>query len=240
MEKNKRPVIGVNASYLEDEHRWYRVPENYIRAIYDCGGLPLIFPCTADRDMLEAYIARTDGMLFTGGADYPPSRYGENPHALTAPMNERRADTDMLLADMVLNGTGLPVLGICAGHQLLAIAGGGKLIQHLDTAAAHAGNHDKSHTVDIKDGKWLKSIFNTTSIIVNSNHHQAVDPQHVPGNYDISAVSRSDGVIEAMEMRGERFVLGLQWHPERVDDQDHRRAIFEFFIEKTRERILTE
>jgi putative glutamine amidotransferase len=92
--------------------------------------------------------------------------------------------------------------------------------------------------VEIKGGKWLKSIFNAGSIIVNSNHHQAVKEDHFPSDFEITARA-NDNVIEAMEYRGDRYVLGVQWHPERTKDKEHTKKLFDHFIEMTRERTTT-
>lgn len=233
--KNDRPKIGINSTYMQDAHKWYKVPINYINAVYQSGGLPIIIPCEPNEAELEAYLAELDGMLFTGGADYPADLYGDDPDSNADPMDDRRASTDLLLVKKVMKETTIPVLGICAGHQLLAIAHGGKLIQHLPNAQDHAKTGDTTHSVEIKGGKWLKSIFNEGMIIVNSNHHQAVKEESFPADFEVTARAKDD-VIEAMEFKGERYVLGLQWHPERTDDKKHTKMIFDHFIAKTKER----
>lgn len=234
MNVQERPLIGINSTYHEDNHRWYKVPVNYLNAVYEAGGLPLIFPCKSDKEELSAYLRRVDGMVFTGGSDYPADLYGDTVTDSSDPMNSLRAETDILLMRMVLENTELPVFSICAGHQLLGIAAGGKLIQHIDDPDKHGQHDETTHEIDIVDGKWLKSIFNANKIIVNSNHHQAVSPEGLPDDYLITARS-AEGVTEALEYRGERFILGVQWHPERYSDTKHRKAIFEYFIQKALE-----
>ncbi|MEA2077521.1 MAG: gamma-glutamyl-gamma-aminobutyrate hydrolase family protein [Candidatus Marinimicrobia bacterium] len=238
MNKNHRPKIGINSTYIEDAHKWYRVPINYMNAVYNAGGLPLILPCNPSEEELDAYLAEIDGMLFTGGDDYPADVYGGESDEKAEPMDKRRTDTDLLLLKKVMEETDIPVLGICAGHQLLAIVHGGKLIQDLPNGKYHAITGDTEHSIVIKGGKCLKSIFNEGSIIVNSNHHQAVKEDHFPSDFEVTARAK-DNVIEAMEYRGERFVLGVQWHPERTKDKEHTKKLFDHFIEKTRERITT-
>ncbi|MCD6337194.1 MAG: gamma-glutamyl-gamma-aminobutyrate hydrolase family protein [Candidatus Neomarinimicrobiota bacterium] len=233
--KNDRPKIGINSTYMEDAHKWYKVPINYVNAVYYAGGLPVILPCNPNNDELDAYLAEIDGMVFTGGADYPADLYGDVSDENAELMDNKRTETDLLLVKKVMEETDIPVLGICAGHQLLAIAHGAKLIQHLPNASRHEKTGDTSHSVTIKGGKWLKSIFNEGSIIVNSNHHQAVKEDHFPSDFEITARA-DDKVIEAMEFKGERFVLGIQWHPERTQDKEHTKKIFDFFIKMTRER----
>ena len=234
-----RPKIGINSTYMEDAHKWYKVPVNYINAVYAAGGLPVIIPCDPTPQMINEYLTELDGFVFTGGDDYPAELYGEEPDEHSDPIHPRRVDTDMLLVKKILAETNMPVLGICVGHQLLGIAHGGKLIQHLPNGSYHAVTGDTEHPVEIKGGKWLKSIFNAKTIIVNSNHHQAVKDDHFPKEFDVTARAE-DNVIEAMEMKGDRFVLGVQWHPERTKDKEHTKKIFDFFIEKTRERKKSE
>lgn len=235
MNVKHRPKIGINSTFMQDAHKWYKVPINYVNAVYEAGGLPIIIPCNPSKQELESYLGIIEGMVFTGGADYPADLYGDNADAFADPMDDIRAQTDLLLVRKVMEDTDIPVLGICAGHQLLAIAHGGKLIQHLPNVQDHAKTGDTTHPIDIKGGKWLKSIFNDETIIVNSNHHQAVKDENFPSEFEVTARAK-DNVIEAMEYRGERFVLGLQWHPERTEDKEHTKMIFDHFIAKTKER----
>ena len=234
-----RPKIGINSTYFEDAHKWYKVPISYINAVYQAGGLPVILPCDPDEAMINEYFKELDGIVFTGGDDYPASLYGEIAGEHEDPIHPRRVETDMMLMRKVINESEMPVLGICVGHQLMAIAYGGKLVHHLPNGKFHAVTGDTEHSVEIKGGKWLKSIFKAESIIVNSNHHQAVREDHFPKEFEVTARAE-DGVIEAIEMRNKRFVLGVQWHPERAKNKEHTRTIFEYFIEKTRERKTTE
>lgn len=228
------PVIGINSSYEQNAHRWYKIPANYVDAVYQAGALPLIIPCDADKTLLKKYLDNIDGILFSGGDDYPPSYYGEVPAAESEFMDARRAETDLLLMKTVLNEYEMPVLGICAGHQLLAIANGAKLNQHVKNPDIHGHHKETTHSVSINDGKWLKSIFNESTLVVNSYHHQAVSEISFPSDYLLSA-SSEDGVIEAMEFRGTRFILGVQWHPERIKDVMHKKMLFAFFVEKCSE-----
>ena len=239
MKQNPRPKIGINSTYMEDAHKWYKVPISYINAVYNAGGLPVILPCNPQPEVLEAYLKELDGIVFTGGDDYPAEIYGEISDEHSDPIHPRRVETDILLLKKVLKETNIPVLGICGGHQLLTIVHGGKLIQELPNVKYHAITGDTSHSIIIKGGKWLKSIFNEGSIIVNSNHHQAVNEDHFPSDFEITARAEDD-VVEAIEFKGDRFVLGVQWHPERIQNKEHTKKIFDYFIEKTRERKMTE
>lgn len=231
----KRPLIGINSHYAEDAHKWYKVPINYVNAVYNSGGLPVIIPCNPSEEELRAYVSQLDGIVFTGGADYPAELYGGEKPEHEDPMDDVRPKTDLMLMDMVLNESDIPILGICAGHQLLAISLGMKLIGHIPTAEYHGMNGDVDHPVKIKGGKYLKSIFNAEKIIVNSYHHQAVDKEGLPSDYTISAMAE-DGVLEAIEYTGDRCILGVQWHPERTKSKEHTKMIFDFFIGQIKER----
>ncbi|MDD3094837.1 MAG: gamma-glutamyl-gamma-aminobutyrate hydrolase family protein [Candidatus Neomarinimicrobiota bacterium] len=235
MNEIKRPFIGINASFQKNGSGWYKVPLNYVHAVYEAGAIPLIFPCLPDAAVLNTYLDELDGVLFTGGDDYPAAWSGEKPHPESGYMDMRRAETDMMLMKMLLEERDIPVLGICAGHQLLALASGGKLIQHLDEAETHGFHRETEHPVEICGGKWLKSIFNTKHLVVNSYHHQAVRSDAFPSGLLIAAKSK-DGVIEAMERPGERFVLSVQWHPERIADKEHKLMLFRYFVEKCRKK----
>jgi putative glutamine amidotransferase len=229
--RTNRPVIGINSTYEQNAHRWYKIPVNYVRAVYEAGAFPLIFPCEPDIETLNTYLDAVDGMLFSGGDDYPPELYGQSPGEEAEYMDQHRAQTDLLLMKTVLGSRNMPVLGICAGHQLLAISTGATIIQHVKNPGLHGHHKETEHPVNIKGGKWLKSIFKAPLLVVNSYHHQAVDQDAFPSEYEISAFSE-DGLVEAMEYRGKRFILGVQWHPERIQNALHKKLLFDFFIKK--------
>jgi len=232
----QRPIIGVNSTFYEDNHKWYRVPITYIHAIYEAGGLPLIFPCRAEASILEAYISRIDAMVFTGGDDYPPEWSGGIQDENTEDMVPARAETDRLVVAKIIDSSDIPVLGICAGHQLLAIHDGQALDLHIRKPEIHGGKEDTYHSVKLRDGSRLKRIFNSSDMIVNSNHHQAVDVSMDSDRYMVTAVS-PDGIIEAFESRNDRFILGVQWHPERTKHIHHKKMLFKAFINEASERI---
>jgi len=139
----------------------------------------------------------------------------------------------MILARLVLQeNTQMPVLGICAGPQLFNITLGGKLVQHLPTAEDHIAYtpiQDKEHEIEITGGRILTSLFGKGKISVNTNHHQAADPEFLGSGLQVVACA-DDGVVEAIESTEERFLLGVQWHPERTRDINHQKKIFNAFI----------
>ena len=217
----------------------YRIYNRYVDQIFESGGIPLLVPCFTDESILQQYVAMADGFLFVGVNDYPPAFYREpkliETHVKTTPGYKRLAESNMILARMVLQeNTRMPVLGICAGPQLCTIALGGKLIQHVEGHIAHSNIRDREHRVTIRGGHIMKGLFGETSITVNSNHHQAADPDHMGDGLQPVAFAE-DGVVEAIECTDpDRFVLGVQWHPERVRFDDHRQKIFGGFVNAAR------
>jgi gamma-glutamyl-gamma-aminobutyrate hydrolase PuuD len=157
-----------------------------------------------------------DGVLLIGGRDYDPADYGESPHPETV-MNRMRPHFDIAFGKAVLKRE-MPVLGICAGCQLLNIVSGGKLIQHLENAEEH--RNGVFHRAKIlQDGFFARGagLSAGDEMTVNSYHHQAVSPAAVGAGFNITAQA-FDGSVEAIEREGSRMVLGVQFHPERMND----------------------
>lgn len=228
----RRPTVLMNLSYVLREGAWrHEIKPAYIEAIWQAGGTPLLLPAHPDAQLGVDLAARADAFLFTGGPDYPPALYGANPEAHTIAMASERAQSDLAMARLALSGR-RPVLGICAGCQLLAIAAGGRLIQHLPTAEQHgptSGCQEPGHEVEVGAGR-LASILGAGRHRVNSYHHQAVDPTRLPAGLIISARA-VDGVVEAIQLPGEGLRLGVQWHPEIMHDAEHRRRLFGALIQ---------
>jgi putative glutamine amidotransferase len=217
----------------------YRVYNRYVDQIYESGGIPLLVPCFTDESILQQYVNMADAFLFVGVNDYPPEFYREPKKIETQVKNtpgyKKLAASNLILARLVLQQNNrMPVLGICAGPQLCTIALGGKLIQHVEGHIAHSNIRDREHTVTIRGGHIMKRMFGEKSITVNSNHHQAADPKHIGKGLQAVAYAE-DGVVEAIEcINLNRFVLGVQWHPERVRFDDQREKIFGGFIDAAR------
>jgi len=234
------PVIGLNMNYAcypkypATDLRFrdcYEIYTPYVDGIAAAGGLPLPIPPLENSRLLEKFIDRLDGFVFTGGEDYPPEFYGKDPHPELKLAHPRRVQADIQLARQVL-ASKIPVLGICGGLQLINIAAGGKLIQHLDSVEAHRApsfTQDAFHAVSLVGETALSAVFDTASMVVNSAHHQAVHPDYIGAGLRIAALA-DDGVIEALESVGKRFLLAVQWHPERMADDEHGRRIFTALI----------
>jgi len=220
----QRPVIAVSMNYMQlGTYLQDHIRDTYVQAIYDYGALPLLIPCSEDKDLLRQYLALAGALIIIGGMDYPPALYGEAPAPESDPMEARRAASDFLLMDLVME-MDIPLLGICAGMQLINIYFGGKLIQHIAQLETHFG--EKYHPIRLEGSSHLTGIFPATDLIVNSNHHQAVDPRFI--GRDLRPIAfAEDGGIEALEHSRKTMLLGIQWHPERITDLGHRKLIFE-------------
>ncbi len=232
---SRRPVIGVTLDSEQpggySKYPWYALRQNYMDAVAGAGGLPVAVP--HDAALAGDYLDHLAALIVTGGAfDVDPSLYGDGARHATVTLKENRTQAELALTVGAL-ARNMPVLGICGGQQLLAVALGGTLIQHIpDTitdALAHEQpnpRHEPGHTVSIVPGTLLHLIVGATEMRVNSAHHQAVRD---PGRFAIVNARASDGVIEGVEDARHRFCLGVQWHPEFGIDQGDRR-IFDALI----------
>ncbi len=226
-----RPVIGIT-SYAQDA-RWgvwhlpaALVPLAYVDAIERAGGRALVVP-PAEED-IEQTLDALDGIVFSGGADVDPAQYGAEAHPETDTPQSRRDAGELALLQAALERD-LPTLAICRGFQLLNIARGGDLVQHLPEAV---GNDDHKqipgafaiHPVEIKEDSRLGSIVGVRSD-VTSHHHQA--PGRV-GEGLVETAWAADGTLEAFEDPDKRFAVGVQWHPEAGEDQ----KLFDALVEE--------
>ncbi|HEU4760349.1 MAG TPA: gamma-glutamyl-gamma-aminobutyrate hydrolase family protein [Dehalococcoidia bacterium] len=173
----------------------------------------------------------TQGLLLTGGADVNPSLYGERRRPLTDRPNRRRDANELVLLRQALERD-LPVLAICRGHQLLNVALGGALLQNVE-ADGHRwtdGGDSSWHEVRLEDSGRLAGVYGPRAVLrVNSRHHQAVTPERLAPA--LRPVARSaDGLVEGMEAEGHRWVVGVQWHPERPEMHPASDALFAAFV----------
>lgn len=232
---NKRPVIGLTLDSEQpggySKYPWYAVRQNYADAIISAGGLPIALP--HDASLAEAYLQQIDALVVTGGAfDVDPTLYGDGERHVTVTLKEGRTAAELALTQGALERN-KPVLGICGGQQLLAVALGGTLIQHIPDSIADALEHEQTnprhepgHPVSVVAGTLLHQIVGATEMQVNSAHHQAV--RH-PGKFAVVNATAPDQVIEGVEDTRYRFCLGVQWHPEFFIDPGDRR-IFDALI----------
>ncbi len=230
-----RPLIGVTLDAEQpggwSRFPWYALRANYTDAIAAAGGLPVALP--HDPELAADMLDRLDALVVTGGAfDVSPALYGATDIHPTVTLKDRRTAAELALVQGAL-ARDMPVLGICGGQQLLAVALGGTLIQHIPDAIKGALEHEQpnprnepGHSVAITPGSLLHRIVGRGTMQVNSAHHQAVA---TPGPHATINAVAPDGVVEGVEDPRYRFCLGLQWHPEFLIDPGDTK-IFDAFI----------
>lgn len=221
-----QPIIGITSSMGTDEKYYFVSPDN-IQAITKSGGLPIILPYLSDYLQINALATKLDGLYLTGGGDIDPIWFGEQPHRKLGEIVPARDYFEIILIRRMVE-LGKPILAVCRGCQILNIALGGDMYQDIYSQIDHeliqheqkAPQHHQSHHIKITTDSLLYELIGKSRLRVNSRHHQAnkkvVEPLRV-------SAQAEDGIIEAIEGNGERFMLGLQWHPENLvaaDDSD--------------------
>lgn len=227
------PVIGITFTYNIGNSS----SNNYIRAIKEFGGIPRpLYP-----GISEDTYADIDGLLLTGGPDIDPSYYGEEVHETTE-IEPNRDELELFLFKRSREKD-IPVFGVCRGIQVMNVAMDSSLYQDIPSQFTDHLTHkiledenDSWHDIKIQSGSLLNEITGETIAKVNSRHHQAL--KVVGDGFRVTAQSK-DGIIEAIEDKSKRFMVGVQYHPERMwataDSREHRRKLFEAFIQATSE-----
>ena len=236
----KKTVIGISTSVLVDQgggfpgyERIY-VNKDYVSAVIAAGAVPLMIPMEDFEENLRASLELVDGIIFSGGQDIAPFRYGEEPHVKLQEICPERDEFDFLLYRLAKEKK-LPILGICRGYQLMNVAEGGKLYQDLSLKAGdnfkHSQGHGPSiptHSIKIEAGSRLAEILGKEELRVNSFHHQAI--KDVPESLKVSGKALDD-VIEAIELKDYPFGIGVQLQAQYQDIQ----RIFLALVEAGRE-----
>lgn len=254
-----RPIIGITANYMYDgsaefaegigarDQEWQLLADDYITSVQAAGGIPVILPVLregADHETARRLIDGVDGVLFSGGSDVDPRRFGQMTTGKTGNVIPERDDQEWFMVHYALERTNKPVLGVCRGIQIINAALGGTLIQHIPDAGFHPHSlamyprQKASHSVDILPGSLLARITGAEKLEVNSFHHMAAD-RIAPG---LRVTARSeDGVTEAVELRDApdgRFFLAVQWHPEMMAAADSvELRIMQAFVEAAGEIV---
>jgi putative glutamine amidotransferase len=198
-------VIGITPSLLS--------PRDYEQAVVEAGGLPLLLPltCADAAETARALLAGVQGLILSGGGDIDPAHYGQQSQFPLRKVQPERDCLELALAREALHRR-LPTLGICRGFQVLVVAAGGTLLQHIAGHESSDPSFPASHRVRLDPDSRLARIFGATELQVNTSHHQAAERIG-----DLRPVAWSDdGLVEAVEQAGSDFVIGVQWHPEQM------------------------
>lgn len=237
---SSRPRIGLNTTFeMDDEGGISATRPKYWEAVLEAGGLPLLLPQLDSEAIIEEALAGLDGFVLIGGYDVPGERFGRKSLPAVVPIEPRRERTDFALIEALL-ASAKPTLAICLGFQEINIARGGTLYQDLpvDAPPSDVRHFAKSepyvmHEVQIAAGSRLAEIMGSEGVLeVNSTHHQALDRL---GDGVEATASAPDGIVEAIEIAGHPFCIGVQWHPEMLGDRAPHRRLFEALIEQARD-----
>ena len=227
-EAQSRPLIGISANTADIDLTLRRV---YCDQIVRAGGVPVVLPPVDDAEVLINMLEGIDGLVLTGGADYNPLWYGEQPEKELHTINPTRDLPELLLTRLAFNRQ-IPILGTCRGLQTMAIALGGSLVQDLKTPLKHSQDAPRSeatHSITITEGSTLYGLYGQETF-VNSFHHQAVKDC---GPHLQVVATAPDGVIEAVESTEQKALMGVQWHPEWMGDEGLK--LFEWLTQRSRE-----
>jgi len=245
-----RPTIGISTSELRTPERVSPMPEGepvrremalgliYVDAIFQAGGLPMVLPPLGP-GFAAPLLDAVDGLCIPGGPDIHPSLYGHDPHLMLGPTEAELDAFELALVTEALERR-MPVLGICRGSQMINVAMGGTLHQHLpacvDGALPHRQETDASrasHPVRVAGGSRLAGALGSEAVEVNSLHHQAVDRL---GDGLEAVAWAPDGVVEAVEGTGDVFLVGVQWHAEGLIDRREERLLLSAFVDSAADR----
>jgi len=226
-----RPLVGITtyvtpARFGVWEAESVLVPADYVNAVERAGGRPLLVP--PSEDGVDETLAAVDGLIFSGGSDLDPELYGQEPHAETVGVVAARDRAELVLLTAAL-ARDLPVLAICRGSQVLNVAAGGDLVQHLPDDVGHDGHKHTpgvfaDHDVVVEQGTRLGALLGGHAP-VKSHHHQGFG--RLGSGLRVSAHAE-DGAVEAVEDPSRRFALGVLWHPEAGEDM----RLFEGLVEE--------
>ena len=219
-------VIGITCK-MGTKNGYNYIPKQYVEAIEAVGGVPLLIPLLKSKECINEVARKIDGLLLSGGADINPAIYNEKPNKIEQ-VDVTRDSFEIYLTKLAIQ-LRLPILGICRGCQILNVAMGGALNQHILKHRQEEPRGYSTHGIEVKKGTLLFDIIGKEHVIVNSWHHQSI--KTVAQGFKISAVA-SDGVIEAIEANSHRFMLGVQFHAEDLWQNDHLfKNIFSKFVE---------
>ena len=232
-EADHRPMIGLTGNCADID---VTIRNYYHKQIVAAGGVPVIIPPVADKDVIINTLERLDAIILTGGADYNPLWAGEEPSAKLHHINAQRDLPELLITRLAYNRN-IPMLGICRGIQTLAMALDGKVIQDISETTPNTIKHSQdadtcepTHSVSVAEGSMLHDVYGKDKLYVNSFHHQAVGDC---GPKFIVTAKANDGVVEAIESSEYRKIMGVQWHPECMGDDGQ--PLFKWLVDAAAE-----
>lgn len=232
-EADHRPMIGLTGNCADID---VTIRNYYHKQIVAAGGVPVIIPPVADKDVIINTLERLDAIILTGGADYNSLWAGEEPSAKLHHINAQRDLPELLITRLAYNRN-IPMLGICRGIQTLAMALDGKVIQDISETIPNTIKHSQdadtcepTHSVSVAEGSMLHDVYGKDKLYVNSFHHQAVGDC---GPKFIVTAKANDGVVEAIESSEYRKIMGVQWHPECMGDDGQ--PLFKWLVDAAAE-----
>ena len=217
-EAARKPVIAITGNY---DDQTCKLAEGYYKSVQRAGGVPVIVPPLTDTDAIINTLDHVDGLLLSGGGDINPLLVGEEPSPRLGSINSERDIPELLITQLAYNRQ-IPILGICRGIQTLAVALGGKVAQDISDIAKvkhsqDAHRSEPTHSIIVEKDSTLYNIYSDAQLYVNSFHHQAVSD---PGPRFRVTAKAPDGIIEAIESREFKSIIGVQWHPECLGGDD--------------------
>ncbi len=228
-----KPIIGINCDYEEEGKRPYSFTyRDYSDAIIAAQGIPLLLPIVKEKNTVRLLLEKMDGLLLTGGNDVPPQRYGEEQHKKTICVHPDKDISDNILVRVAMQMK-KPILAICYGAQLVNVVLGGSLVQDIPSVGISTIIHKDSqnvhysHPVAIERDSLLYQIVETERIETNSVHHQAINKL---GKGLRATAHTQDGITEAFELKDHPFLVGVQWHPERMTEHPCHAALFRSLV----------
>ena len=213
----------------------HSITEAYVRAVSNAGAIPILIPLGLPEETLYKLLRRLDGVLFTGGGDVAPERYGSQPHVLVDDVDIDRDRVEIYLLQRTLE-QGLPFMGICRGLQVINVALGGTLFEDILDQRPDSLKHRYypdwprnylAHSVQVAEDSCLGQILGAPNMQVNSLHHQGIRELATP--LQATAIA-PDGLIEAFELADHPFGIAVQWHPESLQEHPSMQSLFREFV----------
>ena len=238
-----KPLIGITCNFVDkvisdiNKRKYHDLSLAYTKAVQDAGGIPVMIPNGLKEEELVTLVQRLDGFLFSGGVDVDPSCYGMQADETVKFITPERDETELKLLEYLLEHSDKPILGICRGIQVINVAMGGTLIMDLPSAGKNRHSLTDqprkkfTHEIIIENDTRLSEIMKKENR-VNSFHHQAVG--ELAKGLKISALSKEDQVIEAVESTDDRWILAVQWHPEELTFNPAHLNLFREFVRQAK------